>query len=196
MLFKVAVLDEIRRGRVTLAFRRWTKPTVRASGTLRTPIGVLGIDDVRKVAEAEISEADARRAGYGDRDALLSELRARHDGTIYRIDFHLAGEDPRKALRAQKLLSSDDLAALKARLATLDRHSSDGPWTIACLCLINQAQGRPAAELAERLAPDKLVLKRRIRRLKELGLTESLQVGYRLSERGQALLDGLRGRQR
>lgn len=51
MLFKAAVLDEIRRGRVTLAFRRWTKPTVRASGTLRTPIGVLGIDDVRKVAE-------------------------------------------------------------------------------------------------------------------------------------------------
>jgi hypothetical protein len=29
----------------------------------------------------------------------------------------------------------------------------------------------------------------RLRRLKELGLTESLPVGYRLSPRGQALLD-------
>jgi hypothetical protein len=31
--------------------------------------------------------------------------------------------------------------------------------------------------------------KRDVRKLKELGLTESLEVGYRLSPRGAALLD-------
>jgi ribosomal protein S19E (S16A) len=32
-----------------------------------------------------------------------------------------------------------------------------------------------------------------VRKLKELGLTESLEVGYRLSPRGQALLERLGG---
>ena len=36
--------------------------------------------------------------------------------------------------------------------------------------------------------PDMLSFKRDVRRLKELGLTESLEVGYRLSPRGRALL--------
>jgi len=33
--------------------------------------------------------------------------------------------------------------------------------------------------------------KRRVRQLKELGLTESLEVGYRLSPRGRAVLKDL-----
>ena len=35
---------------------------------------------------------------------------------------------------------------------------------------------------------EKMAFKRRIRMLKELGLTESLEVGYQLSPRGRALL--------
>jgi hypothetical protein len=38
---------------------------------------------------------------------------------------------------------------------------------------------------------EKLPFKRDVRKLKELGLTESLLVGYRLSPRGRALLAGL-----
>jgi hypothetical protein len=36
---------------------------------------------------------------------------------------------------------------------------------------------------------DRPEFKQRVRRLKALGLTESLQVGYRLSPRGMAFLD-------
>lgn len=43
MLFKAKVLEKIGKGEVTLAFRRWTKPTVRAGGTLRTAAGVLAV---------------------------------------------------------------------------------------------------------------------------------------------------------
>ena len=43
-------------------------------------------------------------------------------------------------------------------------------------------------ELAERAGRDTAAFKRDVRALKELGLTESLEVGYRLSPRGTALL--------
>ena len=46
MLFKAPVLSAIAEGQVTLAFRRWRKPTVRSGGTLTTLVRVLGIDTV------------------------------------------------------------------------------------------------------------------------------------------------------
>ena len=45
--------------------------------------------------------------------------------------------------------------------------------------------------LARRADADVPLFKRRVRQLKELGLTESLEVGYRLSPRGRAVLDCL-----
>jgi hypothetical protein len=42
--------------------------------------------------------------------------------------------------------------------------------------------------MAETEVDDLVVFKRRVRRLKELGLTESLPVGYRLSPRGRSFL--------
>ena len=39
---------------------------------------------------------------------------------------------------------------------------------------------------------ERLVFKQNVRKLKTLGLTESLEVGYRLSPRGMALLEKLR----
>jgi hypothetical protein len=51
-----------------------------------------------------------------------------------------------------------------------------------------------ASILAEGQGMDVLAFKRRVRQLKELGLTESLRPGYRLSPRGEALLRALRQR--
>jgi ribosomal protein S19E (S16A) len=45
--------------------------------------------------------------------------------------------------------------------------------------------------LARQVGADTAPFKRRVRQLKELGLTESLEVGYRLSPRGRAVLDRL-----
>jgi hypothetical protein len=42
---------------------------------------------------------------------------------------------------------------------------------------------------------EKMVFKLNVRKLKALGLTESLEIGYRLSPRGQILLRRLRDRQ-
>src|SRR5215467_7071701 len=55
MLFKRAILAKVRTGEVSVAFRRWTKPSVKAGGYLVTSIGRLAIDEVRPWPETEIT---------------------------------------------------------------------------------------------------------------------------------------------
>ena len=56
------------------------------------------------------------------------------------------------------------------------------------LALIADHPGRRAGDLAASLGRDIPSFKRDVRKLKELGLTLSLEVGYRLSPRGEAYL--------
>ena len=180
MLFKAPVLAAIAEGKVDLAFRRWRKPTVKAGGTLTTPVGVLAIDAIAVVGPETISDADAIRAGYADAAAALAALEG--EAPIHRIAFRLIGEDPRRALRLD--VSSAALDEIETRLARLDAR---GPWTAAVLELIAANPGVRAPDLAARLGRETLAFKMDVRKLKALGLTESLEVGYRLSPRGQAL---------
>ena len=61
MLFRQHVLAAIASGDVTLAFRRWTKPTVRAGGTLRTAVSVLAIDVIDEIEEGQSPTATRAR---------------------------------------------------------------------------------------------------------------------------------------
>jgi hypothetical protein len=192
MLFKSVVLDGIAAGHITLAFRRWRRPTVRAGGTLRTAIGVLAIDAVDPIEPDAITEGDARQAGYPARDVLRVDLDRRTEGDVYRIAFHVAGEDPRIALRQSAPASEAEIEALRERLERLDRASRSGPWTRETLEAIAAHPAVRAGDLAADAGIDMPRLKRNVRKLKELGLTESLEVGYRLSPRGEALLGAIR----
>ena len=187
MLFKQAALDGIAAGKVTLAFRRWTRPTVRAGGTLTTAVGVLAIEAVDVIELADLTNEQADQAGYASAAALRRDLRP--EGQLYRIAFHRMGDDPRIALRGEAALDAADVDGLRSALAKLDRNHRGGAWTAAVLGLIAGRDGITAAEIAGQLGRDKAALKLAIRKLKALGLTESLQVGYRLSPRGRALLD-------
>jgi hypothetical protein len=188
MLFDRRALRGIASGQVTVAFRRWRRPTVKAGGTLRTRAGVLAIESVEPIEPAQITDADARRAGYPDRAAVLAGLRP--EGRLYRVAFRLAGPDPRVALRQRAELSSAERAELDRRLARLDAASRHGPWTAEVLRLIASRPETRAADLAAELGREKAPFKAVVRKLKELGLTESLEVGYRLSPRGRAYLEG------
>lgn len=188
MLFKQDILRKIAAGEVTVAFRRWTKPTVRSGGSLRIAVGVLAIDSVDIVDPKSISDQDAARAGFSSRDELFPDPERRAGGSFYRIAFHLAGADPRVNLREQDSISADDLAGLQHRFASLDERSDGKPWAMRTLRLIQTREGAPAADIAAAVGMEKLALKARIRTLKELGLTESLKIGYRLSPRGRAFL--------
>ena len=135
--------------------------------------------------------ADAARAGHASLDELFAELDERGDAQIWRIELHWAGEDPRRALREQADLDGAELERLRDRLGRLDRASRHGPWTRQTLELIARQPEVRAADLAASIGREKLPFKRDVRKLKELGLTESLLVGYRLSPRGRALLESL-----
>jgi hypothetical protein len=161
MIFRQRFLEGIRDGTITLAFRRWRRPSVRSGGTLLTPIGQLSITSVDEVAMTRISEAEAHRAGYASRDELVAELQSRDQGKIYRIELGASRVDPRVALRQSASLSDTECDEIARRLRRLDERSPHGPWT------------------RETLA----------RKLKTLGLTESLEVGYRLSPRGLAFIN-------
>lgn len=177
MLIRRSLLEAIRRGSVSLAFRKWVRPSVVAGGRLRTSVGVLGIDAVDAVSRADISARDAASAGFESREALLAELDRRPDGRLYRIALHYLGPDDRKE-RARQTKVTDDLRRRLSRLS----------WAPAFLSLIEKSPGVRAADLAARVGLAKVKFKRDVRRLKELGLTESLKMGYRLSPLGVATL--------
>ena len=191
MLLRTAVLERIVRGEISLVFRCWKRPTVRTGGSLRTALGVLHILDVSAVEESDISDADAAAAGYASRAALLADLGSR-TGQLYRIAVEHGGADPRIALRQQHDLSEADAGTLLRRLERLDAKAPTGPWTLRVLTEIEANPGVAAQVLAPRLNCGKDWLKPQVRKLKNLGLTVSLPVGYELSPRGRAALKRLR----
>ncbi len=185
MLFKKDVLEGIAKGDVTLAFRRWQKPAVQAAGTLRTAAGILAIDAIEIVDAAGLSNEDATRSGHSSLNALLADIAGQRTGPLYRIAFHVAGADPRVALRDMTSFDPGEHNALQCRLTAFD---ADTPWAFKTLQLIAAHDGITAGELAVSIGVEKAALKQKIRKLKELGLTESLQSGYRISSRGRAFL--------
>lgn len=188
MLLRRKDLDAIARGEISLAFRRWRRPTVRTGGTLLTASGQLQIGSVTVVDPHAITPEEARRAGYESTQALLVELTRRTEGHVYRVELGGLQADPRVELRDAPL-DEHQRAALRARLARLDAASADGPWTRETLGSIRDHPGLRAAELCRLAGQERSRFKANVRKLKNLGLTESLEVGYRLSPRGRAYLN-------
>lgn len=187
MLLDRRTLQGIAEGSITTVLRRWRRPSVKSGSTLLTAIGLLAIDAVEAISEAEIDDAAAKAAGFGSRDDALAALAGR-DGELYRIRIRLAGPDPREALRDARELTEVETRELIARLGRLDARR---PWTQVTLALIAAHPQRRAAELAELIGRQMAAFKQDVRKLKALGLTESLDVGYRLSSRGETLLSRL-----
>ncbi|MGH7459746.1 MAG: hypothetical protein ACREMA_01800 [Longimicrobiales bacterium] len=186
MLLDRETLDRIARGEVSLAFRRWRRPTVRSSGTLLTANGQLEIGDVAVVGIDSITAEDARRAGYVSKEALLQEL-DRREGLLYRIELGAFRLDPRVALR-EAVLDESETHALQKRLQRIDAASPDGAWTLKTLQVIRDHPGLRAGDLCRLAGQERDRFKPNVRKLKNLGLTISLEVGYRLSPRGETYL--------
>lgn len=188
MLFRTKDLEAIFAGQCTLAFRRWKRPTVKPGGTVRTQLGMVGIDSVEVIEPGEVSEDEARAAGYQDRAGVIAMFDAQQ-GTCYRIRLHPAGPDPRDTLR-EAVPDATELETLATKLHKLDK-AAPAPWTKEALQLIAAHPGVVSTTLAESAGLERADFKLNIRKLKALGLTISLEVGYRLSQRGVALLAAL-----
>ncbi|MGO1973611.1 MAG: hypothetical protein ACTH2Q_11710 [Propionibacteriaceae bacterium] len=188
MMIRPAELSAIKQGSIDLAFRRWVQPRVKVGTRMRTAIGVVEVTSVEPVDVAGLTAADARRAGAESLDALLAGLASKSDRGVFRVGLAYGGPDPRSVLREQ-VPDAAEVAELTAWLDRLDRASAIGPWTRATLELIDQRPAVRAPELAASLGRDTPTFKRDVRKLKEKGLTESLDIGYRLSPRGEVVLD-------
>ncbi|TCL75023.1 hypothetical protein [Rhizobium sp. BK251] len=187
MLFRKTILDRIETGEITLAFRVWKRPTVRAGGSLRTSVGVLAITELAEVTWAEITQQEFRQAGYASEQEAKAELIPKPDARLFRIRFHREGNDPRLTLREQDAISNAEMESIGAKLDRLDR-TAGLRWTRPALAIIASNEGLAATQIAARLGLAKDRLKAGLRQVKELGLTESLTTGYRLSPRGHVYL--------
>ncbi len=95
MLIKLEVLEAIRRGDITVQFRRWTRPSVRAGGTLKTKVGLLKIGSMEEMSPGAVTEADARRAGFRDLTDFRKWLSTMKEGPLFhRIEVSFAGDLP------------------------------------------------------------------------------------------------------
>ena len=186
MMIRPVELDGIRRGEIDLAFRRWARPRVRVGTRMRTGVGVLEVTSVDVVAERSITADEARRAGATSRKSLIEALSARPEDRIHRVGLRWAGADPRDELR-ETVPDEAELARLRAWLDRLDA-AAGTPWTRDTLTIIGANPARRAPELAAELGRDTPDFKKDVRKLKEKGLTQSLDIGYLLSPRGAAVL--------
>lgn len=95
MEFSPELRSDVLSGEITLSFRLWQRPQVKAGGRYRIRGGQIEVDSVELVPFSSIEDADIRRAGEADLESL--RRRAAHAGPIcddtlvYRVEFHPVG---------------------------------------------------------------------------------------------------------
>jgi hypothetical protein len=193
--FEQRLRQGIHSGAIVLAFRRWKRCQVVPGRRYRTGIDMVEVESVDVVEPASVDAAQVREAGYASVGELLADLRGDPSLPVYRIRLRRLDEpDPRDELASAASLTEADVGAIRSRLERMDRSSSRGPWTGAVLALIADRPGVVSTVLAEVIGWERQDFKLHVRRLKDLGLTLSLDVGYRLSPRGESYLNYLRTR--
>jgi hypothetical protein len=95
MQFSQELRNDVLAGDITVSFRLWKRPKVKAGG--RYPVGPGGtqieVEAIELIRFADITAADVRRAGEPDLETL--RRRAAHAGPIgddtflYRVEFHV-----------------------------------------------------------------------------------------------------------
>jgi hypothetical protein len=192
VLFTADAWPGLADGSITVTIRTWSRAQAKTGGTYRVAGLLLEATDVRQVATRDLTDADAAAAGEGTLEQLLTRLRHPDpDHLLWRVEFRCIGRDDRAERREQADLTPDDIAALKVRLDRLDARSPTGAWTRTTLRLIETYPGVVSTALARHAKQERPAFKINVRKLKEMGLTESLDTGYRLSPRGEALLRSL-----
>lgn len=185
MLIKLEILEAIRRGEITLQFRRWKRRSVKTGGQLKTRVGILSIGAITPIEAGNVTLEDVQRAGFTDIAAFLSWLDTMKPGELDKIEISYFGEDPLIALRDNADLSAAELSEVVQKLDKMDDRSDIGAWTGRAMDLIASHPAYLAEQLAAKMELEKQPFKARVQKLKSLGLTESLEIGYRLSPRGE-----------
>jgi hypothetical protein len=188
MMFKARFHEPIRNGEVTCSLRIWKRPHVKVGGRYKLGSGEIQVDRIHEIGMEGITPALARRSGFASVSDLLKTAKHGAGERVFLVEFHYAGERAADTLPDDVDPGETDVAELRRRLDAMDKQAASGPWTRATLCLIGDNPGMRATDLATTLERPRDDFKRDVRKLKKLGLTRSLEVGYMLSPRGWALL--------
>ncbi|MYD99591.1 MAG: hypothetical protein F4X98_19680 [Gammaproteobacteria bacterium] len=177
MQFTTRNSDQIRAGGVTLTFRNWKRPHAKVGGVYRLrPNGAVEVTGLANVRLAEVSTDDAVRAGFPSVDDMVAFLGLPRTAEVTRVEFALTDDSP-------KAVPSLTVEEVVKRLEATDRRSA-APWTARVLALIEAHPAIRAGDLAPLTCWDTPKFKANVRKLKALGLTRSLEVGYRLTDLG------------
>src|SRR5688572_1478263 len=119
LLFQKRFHEGLVGGSITVTFRRWEKPHVRAGGRYRChPIGVLEVDKIEKVRIADITARDAKRSGFESREALLEYIASGPGGAIdeetelFRVELHHGGDGDRVEIALVEDLSAEEVETI------------------------------------------------------------------------------------
>ena len=179
MQFTTRNSNEIRSGKVTVSFRNWKRPHAKVGGVYRLrPTGAIKVTGLASARLGDVTADDAARAGFRSLDALIAFLGLSRSAVVTRVEFTLTDDAPKTtpSLAPEEILE---------RLDATDRRSA-APWTGRVLELIEAHPATRAGDLAPLMGWDTPKFKSNVRKLKALGLTQSLEVGYRLTELGVA----------
>ena len=204
MQFRQSDLDAISSGDITISFRRWKRRQASPGKIHRLGDGAIEIVAVDPISESEITLGDARASGCASAqevlEAVQNHLRRGQDpaAQLYRVEFRWLGakQQPRERLAADDQLDDASLDEILVKLGKMDDRAAIGPWTEQTLAAIHNHPGRRAGDLADAQNRETQKLKADVRKLKALGLTTSLEVGYRLSPRGERVFAAIAERAR
>jgi hypothetical protein len=194
MLFKSAFHAPICQGEITSTVRIWLRPRVRVGGRYQLGSGSIEVQRIQEIGFEALTPALARRCGFASLVEMLKVAKHGAGERVFLIDFHYLDEPVPRALRSPGTATAS-IAEIQEKLAAMDRRAGS-PWARAMLQIIAAHPGERAVDLAARLRRPRDEFKRDARKLKALGLTISLEVGYRLSPAAAALLEPGPGAQR
>lgn len=188
MQFTKPFKQRIAKGEITSSFRQWRKPQAKVGGQYNIPpFGAIEVIALRETNLATATQRQISTTGFRSAEALAEYLSVDLNTTLFEVSFRYLGEQDVNKPSTEQL----DEAALTKLRSKLKRMDADAPWIELALTLIAKQPGTRAADLAPRFDMDTPTFKRNIRRLKSQGLTQSLEVGYRVSERGEQVLQSI-----
>lgn len=177
-----AIID----GEVTLVFHRAKRQTLYPGLQYSTDLALLVIDRVEAVDEDDVTESDARRAGFDSRDALLKSV-SKREGQLYRITVRDDGTPEHLLLQQKGKMTEQEVLVITGVLKKLDRLAVGRPWAETLMNLISEHPEATPAQLAKHCDFDKNEIKDLARHLEYLELVKRDRVRYRLTPRGRAI---------
>jgi hypothetical protein len=192
MLFQRRFHERIAKGEIGCTVRIWQRPHVKVGGRYALGRGAIVVDKIHETRLDDITPALARRCGFESLVDLMKVAKHGPGERVFVIDFHYDSNAGARPVPSTGPVSAEELAALVQRLEAMDRRSRNGPWTLATLRAIEARPGVLAARLATSLSRPRAEFKRDVRKLKVLGLTLSLEIGYRLTPRGEAFIAAMK----